>query len=204
MSGTYLPGKGRIEALTDGIFAVAMTLLVLDLRLPTEAAELDASGLRAALSALLPRLEAYVVSFGVLCLFWLGHHRLMHRLSHVDRMFLSLNLLFIMFITLIPFSTSLTGAYRDLDDVAIVYGANLAAVLATQCLMWRRALHRLDGAPAVESTSTWRLVRTRYLLAFGVVVSAIGLAVADFAFAIYVYLALFGFAFRPETLRARA
>jgi uncharacterized membrane protein len=188
MSNTHLLGKGRIEALTDGIFAVAMTILVLDVRLPIEAAALDGAGLREALIALVPKFESYVVSFIVLCVFWLGHHRLMHQLKEVDHAFLWLNLLFILFITFVPFATSLMGAYRDLDDVALVYGVNLAAILGVQCLMWRRALLRLREGPAAGSVAIWQVVRNRYLLAFGVVTLAVMLAVLDVAFAIYIYL----------------
>ena len=188
MTDTHLLGKGRIEALTDGIFAVAMTLLVLDVKLPIEPADLDGPGLRAALLALLPKFESYVVSFIVLCVFWLGHHRLMHQVKEVDHKFLWLNLLFILFITVVPFATSLMGAYRDLDDVAVIYGVNLAAILGVQCLMWRRATLRLREGPATESASIWRVVRNRYLFAFGVVALALALALTDVAFAIYIYL----------------
>lgn len=188
MSDAHLLGKGRIEALTDGIFAVAMTILVLDVRLPIEAAALDGAGLRSALGALFPKFESYVVSFIVLCVFWLGHHRLMQQVKQVDHRFLWLNLLFILFITFVPFATSLMGAYRDLDDVAIVYGINLAAILAVQCLMWRRAMLRLREGPATESATLWQVVRNRYLLALGVVVLAVALALSGVAFAIYIYL----------------
>jgi uncharacterized membrane protein len=188
MHDTHLLGKDRIEALTDGIFAVAMTILVLDVRLPIEAADLDGAGLRSALAALAPKFESYVVSFVVLCVFWLGHHRLTHQVKQVDHPFLWLNLLFILFITFVPFATSLMGAYRDLDDVAVVYGVNLGAILGVQCLMWRRAILRLREAPAAESTSIWRVVRNRYLLALGVVALAVALALLDVAFAIYIYL----------------
>jgi uncharacterized membrane protein len=143
---TGLPSKGRIEALTDGIFAVAMTLLVLDLRLPQVAGELSDAGLREALIGLLPKLESYVISFLVLCIFWLGHHRLMHQVRGVDHRFLWRNLLFILFITFVPFTTSLMGEHRDLDDAPLVYGVNLALILAAQFLMWQplsvRVRHR--------------------------------------------------------------
>ena len=143
MADLGLPGKGRIEALTDGIFAVAMTLLVLDLKLPETLAGIDDAGLREALLALLPKLESYVISFLVLCVFWLGHHRLMHLVRGVDQLFLWRNLLFILFITFVPFTTSLMGEHRDLDDAPLVYGVNLALILVAQYLMWRRALFHL-------------------------------------------------------------
>jgi uncharacterized membrane protein len=185
-----LPGKGRIEALTDGIFAVAMTLLVLDLRLP-EARGLDDAGLRSALVALLPKLESYVISFLVLCVFWLGHHRLMHLVRGVDHLFLWRNLLFILFITFVPFTTSLMGEHRDLDDAPLVYGVNLALILAAQFLMWQRALFHLVDPAQAELAARWRSVRTRYAIALVIVAVAVLLAALEWRFAAYLYLLLF-------------
>ncbi len=193
MADAGLPGKGRIEALTDGIFAVAMTLLVLDLRLPDALAlaAIDDAGLRTALLTLLPKLESYVISFLVLCIFWLGHHRLMHLVRGVDHLFLGRNLLFILFITFVPFSTSLMGQYRSLDDAPLVYGVNLGLVLAAQFLMWRHALfHLMDGAQG-EVAARWRTVRDRYVIAFIIVAAAVLLAALDWRFAAYLYLLLF-------------
>lgn len=190
MADLALPGKGRIEALTDGIFAVAMTLLVLDLRLP-EARGLDDAGLRSALVALLPKLESYVISFLVLCVFWLGHHRLMHLVRGVDHLFLWRNLLFILFITFVPFTTSLMGEHRDLDDAPLVYGVNLALILAAQFLMWRRALFHLVDPAHAELAARWRSVRTRYGIAFVIVAVAVLLAALEWRFAAYLYLLLF-------------
>jgi len=186
-----LPGKGRIEALTDGIFAVAMTLLVLDLRLPEPLAAVDDAGLRAALLALLPKLESYVISFLVLCVFWLGHHRLMHQVRGVDHLFLWRNLLFILFITFVPFSTALMGQYRSLDDAPLVYGINLGLVLAAQFLMWRHAMFHLMDVALGEAAARWRAVRDRYVIAFVIVAAAVVLAALDWRFAAYLYLLLF-------------
>ncbi|HTO47910.1 MAG TPA: TMEM175 family protein [Burkholderiales bacterium] len=190
MADAGLPGKGRIEALTDGIFAVAMTLLVLDLRLPETLAAIDDAGLRKALLALLPKLESYVISFLVLCIFWLGHHRLMHLVRGVDHLFLWRNLLFILFITFVPFSTSLMGQYRSLDDAPLVYGVNLGLVLAAQFLMWRHALFHLSDAAQGEVAARWRAVRDRYVIAFTIVAAAVLLAALDWRFAAYLYLLL--------------
>jgi uncharacterized membrane protein len=197
-----LPGKGRIEALTDGIFAVAMTLLVLDLRLQAGPG-IDDVGLRLALLGLLPKLESYVISFLVLCVFWLGHHRLMHLVRGVDQLFLWRNLLFILFITFVPFTTSLMGEHRDLDDAPLVYGINLALILAAQFLMWRRALFHLIDPAHAELAARWRAVRTRYVIAFAIVAAAVLLAALDWRFAAYVYLLLFFVGtMRPKELLA--
>lgn len=191
MAETGLPSKARIEALTDGIFAVAMTLLVLDLRLPQVAGELTDAGLREALIGLLPKLESYVISFLVLCIFWLGHHRLMHQVRGVDHRFLWRNLLFILFITFVPFTTSLMGEHRDLDDAPLVYGVNLALILAAQVLMWQRALFHLTDQEPADAAARWQGVRNRYLIAFGIVAAAVLFAALDWRFAAYLYLLLF-------------
>jgi len=168
-----------------------MTLLVLDLKVPEALAGIDDAGLRHALLALLPKLESYVISFLVLCVFWLGHHRLMHLVRGVDHLFLWRNLLFILFITFVPFTTSLMGEHRDLDDAPLVYGVNLALILAAQFLMWQRALFHLIDPAHAELAARWQAVRTRYLIAFGVVAVAVLFAVLDWRFAAYVYLLLF-------------
>ncbi len=191
MADPGLPGKGRIEALTDGIFAVAMTLLVLDLKLPEAMGGIDEAGFRAALAALLPKLESYVISFLALCVFWLGHHRLMTLMRGVDHLFLWRNLLFILFITFVPFTTSLMGEHRELYDAPLLYGANLALILGAQFAMWWRAVFHLMDLSHADAVARWRVVRSRYLLALGVIVGALLLAATGWRFAAYVYVLLF-------------
>ena len=152
---------------------------------------MDDAGFREALVALLPKLESYVISFLVLCVFWLGHHRLMHLVRGVDHLFLWRNLLFILFITFVPFTTSLMGEHRELDDAPLVYGVNLALILATQFLMWRRALFHLTESSREETAARWQVVRGRYVIAFGVITAAVFFAALDFRFAAYLYLLLF-------------
>ena len=78
-AGDHDPGRGlsahRIEALTDGIYAVAMTLLVIELKLPDHQAVHGAEALAQALADLLPKVLAWFISFSVLAIFWFGHHR---------------------------------------------------------------------------------------------------------------------------------
>lgn len=195
---TGLPSKGRIEALTDGIFAVAMTLLVLDLKLPDSLVGTDDEGLRRALVALLPKIEIYVISFLVLGVFWLGHHRLMHLVRGVDHLFLWRSLLFILFITFVPFATSLMGEYRELADAPIVYGINLGLILAAQFLLWQRATFHLMDLAHAEAAARWRAVCRRYLFAFGIVVAAVLFAALGWRFASYIYLLLFIGTLRPK------
>jgi uncharacterized membrane protein len=164
-----------------------MTLLVLDLRLP-EARGLDDAGCAARSSPAPAReLRDQLLRW----VFWLGHHRLMHLVRGVDQLFLWRNLLFILFITFVPFTTSLMGEHRDLDDAPLVYGVNLALILGAQFLMWRRALFHLIDPAYAELAARWRVVCTRYLIAFVIVAAAVLLAALEWRFAAYLYLLLF-------------
>lgn len=100
--------KARLEALTDGIFAVTMTLLVLDLKFPPDALDRQGAFL-SALAAILDRLDNYVISFLALCVFWVSHARLMRRLRDPDAAFVWLNLGFLLLTTLVPSLSTLVG-----------------------------------------------------------------------------------------------
>ena len=117
--------KNRVEALVDGIFGVAMTLLVLDVKLPQGLPLNTDAAMRAQLMGLTGNFRIYLVSFVVLGLYWIGHHMQFHLVRSVDRVMLWINLAFMFGITMIPSSTSVLGEYGDLRSSAIVYGSNL-------------------------------------------------------------------------------
>src|SRR3989442_555420 len=111
----------RLEAFSDGVFAVAITLLVLDLRDPRGGGDLTHRLLR-----LWPNYAAYAVSFLVIGIIWVTHHDTFDRLRSVDRQLQFLNLLLLMTVALIPFPTSVLAEHlrdgRDSHPAAVVYG----------------------------------------------------------------------------------
>jgi len=104
-----LTETNRLEAFSDGVFAVAITLLVLDVRLPTPLPQVNA--LWAALFRLTPAFASWVISFGFVLVIWVNHHYLFNQLRHTDRGLMWLNGLLLFGISFIPFPTSLAGAY---------------------------------------------------------------------------------------------
>src|SRR5256712_1904938 len=117
----------RIGALSDSIFGVALTLLVLDFRLP----ESGAGGPLAPMLLLLwPKFWSFGLTFAVVGAFWIGHHRMLHLIVRYNRPLLWLNLLFLSLITLVPFPTSLLGRFSPNRAAAqmawIMYSINLA------------------------------------------------------------------------------
>jgi uncharacterized membrane protein len=155
--------KNRIEALADGIFAVAMTLLVLDIKSPENRSFETAADLVTYLAALEHSFAMYVISFFVLAIFWIAHHLLFHFVRHVDRRLLWLNVAFLLLVTFVPFSTDLLGDHGHLMLPVLVYGANLLALgslLAIQLryLVANRELAATDLTDAVVK-QMWRDLR---------------------------------------------
>ena len=127
----------RIAAFTDGVFAIAITLLVLALEVPVGDA-----GLTERLLDQWPSLLAYFLSFAVVGRFWIVHHRFFASLHRFDQRLLTLNLAFLAFIALVPFTTDLLGEHGG-DTVAVVtYALVMAVVAALNMAMIRHTLAR--------------------------------------------------------------
>ena len=190
--------KARIEALTDGIFATVMTVLVLGLRSP--AANLSEGDLKTQIFQLWPSISAYAFSFVVLGLYWIGHHNQFHYIKRTDRIFLWVNIMFLLTIGFIPFSTSLIGEYPFSPTVVRVYGANLAATgLALNGIWWYATNnHRLvdkELDPHIISLAQKRTVVGPLVCFIG-----IGFSYLDTRISFVLYLLLIPFFMRPGHL----
>jgi len=142
-----VPGMttNRIENLTDGIFAVAMTLLVLNLKLPqggVEEVEADLLGLITGHGHVFSN---YAMSFLLAAVFWIQHHQQSHVIKRTDRNHIWLNILILMFVSLIPFSTSLINDYHDDWMASIFFGMNMFILGSLFYINWDYATrnHRL-------------------------------------------------------------
>jgi uncharacterized membrane protein len=118
--------KGRLDALTDGLFAITMTLLVIEIKLPENFHPKDAQELTHAILELLRSGIAFFISFFVLGIRWLGIARLMHGLEHVSRSFARWSLLHLFLTACIPFSTMLVGRYTEFPISIWIYAANMS------------------------------------------------------------------------------
>ncbi|OEZ61309.1 TMEM175 family protein [Duganella sp. HH105] len=135
--------KHRIEALIDGIFAVAMTLLVIELRLP-EHGHLDSeAALRGALFGLLPNLISWLVSFFVLAIFWIANHRLYSYVRHADQGLLWMTILGLASAALLPFASAVNGQYASITGQALYSGVMIWLSVST--LLLARYIYRHPG-----------------------------------------------------------
>lgn len=130
---------GRIEAFSDGVMAVAITLLVLNVEVPQLR---PGQSLGNALVDLLPSLDAYILAFALVGRFWVVHHNLFEKLRGFDSMLMVLNLTFLTFIVLIPFSSELYDTYTSDGLAAAVLGANLGLAAAAHSAM---TIHVIRG-----------------------------------------------------------
>lgn len=120
---TFAMATTRLEALSDGIFAFAMTLLVLTIDVPSTG--VSPASLPALLLGMQHQFVMYAIAFFVLAGFWFSHHKLYNVIRHVDGGLLWMNILALLFIVLVPFSTSLMSDYPEIPLAAIVFHANL-------------------------------------------------------------------------------
>ena len=136
---TETVGFARIVAFTDGVFAIAITLLVLSLDVPPD---LHASELTDYLVDSWRQLFSYFLSFAVIGRYWLGHHRLFEMLGDFDRGLMAINLAYLSLIVLVPFPTELLGEYGSRAAAVIPYAVVLGTASLLSWAMLHYALHR--------------------------------------------------------------
>lgn len=169
----------RIEALADGIFAIVMTLLVLELKVPEVARGVfHNDDLLYALFDLWPNLLAYCLSFFILSMYWLSHHVLFTYVDKADFSFIWRNILFLLIIGLIPFSTALLGHDPFTQLPQLVYAVNLIIPGLLIYGMWRYIMshEHMVSSDRTFSDELLRNVRGKILIPpmlymIGVVVS---------------------------------
>jgi uncharacterized membrane protein len=194
----------RVETFSDGVLAIAITLLVLDLRVPARDA-LHGS-LVHALGHEWPSYAAYVTSFLVIGIIWLNHHTVFELIGRVDRMLLFLNLVLLLFVAAIPFTTSLLAEYltagHDARTAAVVYsGVMLAMSIAFSGLYSWAAFHPMllaEGVDPVTARASIPRFSAGTVFYLGTVVVA--LLSAPLCLAVHFLLAIY---YSVEQLRPR-
>jgi len=172
--------KNRVDALTDGLFGVAMTILVLDLRLPDEFDPADQAALMRALFGLWPKFFPYALSFYVLGSTWLANIKLRSRGEFVSKHYAVWWLLYLLLATCIPFSTAVVGRFAHFGPSAWLYSANLAALAA----VGYRMVTLLPGLDHDERTLDRKV---SLLVLMGTAVLCVGISLFDPAKALWVY-----------------
>jgi uncharacterized membrane protein len=194
--GTATMSSRRLEAFSDGVFAIAITLLVLDLGVPPREG-MPPGGLGAALAHQWPAYFAYLVSFLIIGIIWVNHHTMFDKVRLVDRRLLFLNLALLLVVSAIPFPTHLLAEYltagADSHIAAAIYSATMLAMGLAFGGLWlaitrdASLLHEhVDPAASRAAIRRFGLGNIFYLATIGLsFVSAIATLVVHAALAIY-------------------
>ena len=126
----------RLIFFSDAVFAIVMTLLVLEIRVPEVPPSLAAAEVPIKVLALGPKFFSYVLSFLVIGTYWIAHHQTFRYVQSYDRRLLWLNLLFLLSISFIPFPTTLLGEYGQLRFTVIFYAASVGLARLLLALEW--------------------------------------------------------------------
>jgi uncharacterized membrane protein len=190
---------------SDAVFAIAMTLLAVEIRVPSVPAE----DLGQALREQLPEFLAFALSFAVVGAAWMSHHRLFRLLAGYDATLQRINLLALLFVALVPFGSGLLAAYAESSVAVIVYAVIVAAMGLASMTLWQYAWVRGLFGPGVDP-GLFQYLRARGLVVPAVFLASVPVAVASADGAKYfwilialVELALVGI-FRNRTATATA
>ena len=189
--GTH--GNERINAFSDGVFAIVITLLVLELKVPEHLPE---GGLLALLPSLLPSLLGHVISFVLVGMFWVGHHNMFLGIKRHDRALLWLNNFFLLAIATMPFFAGLLAHHTTDQASMIAYALNLIVAGVFLWMTWRHATQkrRLVSAEmpaAVVSHVERRILMAPVLCVFAIISTFINPSISQFIFVLIALLYIF-------------
>jgi len=193
--------KARLESFSDGVFAFAITLLVLGIQVPElkSANELE---LRHALMSAIPQLIPYVTSFATIGVIWLNHHAMFHPVQRVEHTTLTLNLLLLLVVAFIPYPTAVLSRYGALSSSAFLYGCVLTLLGVTYSVLWLHiAKRRLSNEFADDRAINKKFLRN--LIGSLTYPAATLLALWHPRISVVIYLLLAVFYFIPGFSRKR-
>ena len=178
-------GKGRLEAFSDGVIAVIITIMVLELKAP-HGREF------AALAPLAPALLTYALSFVFVGIYWNNHHHLLHAAQHIDGRVLWANLHLLFWLSLVPFTTGWVGEYPSAAIPTAIYGV-VFLMAGVAWLLLQQALVKRDGPTSLLARAVGRDLKGKLsalLYASAIVLAFVSAWIAD---ALYVLVALIWF-----------
>jgi len=187
-------GRGRVEALSDGVFAIVVTLLVLEIKVPHVADGRSLAELAGALLALGPKFLSWVISFLTVCVIWLNHHRLFGLLNAMDNGLFWRNANLLLWTSFIPFPTALMGDYPENRLAVSLYGL-VMLLMALGFVLLRLHMVRTPGLIQGHVDRSVFRRGTRFSILLGPVAYALGAGVAWIsvtgAFVCYTAIALY-------------
>ena len=189
-------GLERLVFFSDAVFAIAVTLLALEIRLPESDASLTDAQLLLQLQAIGPKYLAFILSFLVIGVFWIGHHRRFRFIQRYDGRLLFFNLLLLMIVAFIPFPTSLISDYGNITSTVVYALTMVAAGLISLLIWWYVSSHHRLIDPAMSVTEIrdeyWSIIATPLVFLLSIVVAFVDTELARLSWALIIPVWLFG------------
>jgi uncharacterized membrane protein len=179
--------KYRLEALIDGVFAVALTLLVLDIRLPDSLRAITSGELATQLLGLERHFVIYIVSFVVIGMYWTNHHIQFHFVARTNRRLIWINLAYLLIVSFLPFCTDLIGDHKDLVLPCEIYGLTLLALSGVSYAHLEYVARHPELASAELTPAIVRLIRPRIALFAMLPLVSMAVAFVSTIAAVYTY-----------------
>jgi len=187
-------GNERLAAFSDGVFAITITLLVLEIKIPDIPENLIATELPVELWHLVPKIIGHILSFVVLGLYWIAHHNMFMHIKRHDHTLLWLNILFLLGVASIPFPTGLLGHYPN-ERIAVISYAGVLFLTGVflNIIWWYATTHKLidDGTTPQFIDFVHRYIRIApimYLVSIGVAFLSLTLAKLIFVIVAIIYI----------------
>ena len=137
--------KSRIESLSDGIFAFAMTLMVISLAVPPVPYEEAPALLPGILAGMYSQFLIFIIAFFVISGYWISHHQILRSIKFVNDGLIRINILFLFFIVLIPFTTAISGDYTNVLEAVILFHVNLLIASLMLTFLWWYITRHFDA-----------------------------------------------------------
>lgn len=138
-----IEGTSRVEAFSDGVMAIIVTLLIFEVHVPS-LTDTSISGVLMALLGIAPKMISFAVSFFTVAIFWVNHHHFFSRVTHSDWRLLWYNNALLFWLTIVPFTTAFIGDYPTNSVVVSIYGWNLCLAGLCFMLMGRHVFFKSD------------------------------------------------------------
>jgi len=196
--GSISFNKPRVEAFSDGVFAIAITLLVLGFQVPQPAPDADA-GLARDLLAMWPQYVVYAASFATIGIMWMNHHSLFDHTERISHGVMTANLALLMLVSFLPFPTSVLGRYGITPVAVVYYGLTMVGLsLCFNVLGYLASLSPAEPARLLDFLRKRNLWNTAGLLGY---VVGIGVALVEPVWTIALYAAMAAYYLSPAALR---
>jgi len=195
----------RTLALSDGLFAIAMTLLVVGIALPTIDDASSSRDLLDALNDLSASFASFFISFAVIARYWYAHQQQFSLLAAMDRRFVGLNLVYLAFIAFLPFPTDMLGNYFENPISIVAYALNVAAVSGMEVVLFQRS-HRagLLTHPLPEKVYRWGVITSTSPVAFFILSIPVAFVNTTAAVLVWLLAMPFGYGFLKRYKPAEA